>query len=138
MADDRAATDRRAGRVATDASAPDFRLPDTRAAAVDLVVRIAQKARTHGPESLAEDAARADNELLRHGLAALAAGRPHAEIQAAMGREVTGAAADLGGSVPARRIVEAGLMMIKDGQDPAAIRTNLESLLATEPGPTGR
>ncbi len=144
MADDR--LDREEGereegrkrRITTDASAPDFRMPGTPQAAVELVVRIAETARDRGVESLAEDAARADSETLRAGLNGIASKRPAAEMQAAMGRGVTGAAADLGGRIAARRVVEAGLMMIRDGQDPETIRTNLGALLATEPGPTGR
>src|SRR5688572_32917438 len=115
--------------VRTDASAPKFRTPDTPEQAVDLVVRIAEKVRDHGFESLANDALRADNEFMRAGLEGLSRGQSQEEISAATGRAITGAAAGLGGGVEVRRIVEAGLLMIRDGQTPEAIRENLEALL---------
>ena len=114
-------------RIRTDASAPDFRTPHTPAQAIELVVRIAEKVREHGVESLAEDANRADNELMRAGLAGLAAGHSAAEIQAATGRAVSGAG-ELGAGTEVRRILEAGLLMIRDGQTPEAIRENLGAL----------
>ena len=122
------AGDRR-GREAirTDASAPEFRTPDTREQAIDLVVRIAEKVRDSGAGSLAEDAERGDNELMRVGLRGLAEGWSEQDMQSAMGRAISGAA-DLGGGAEVRRIVEAGMMMIRDGQTPEAIRENLTAL----------
>jgi flagellar motor component MotA len=123
-------------RIRTDASAPDFRTPNTPEEAIELVTRIAEKVREHGLASLAEDANRADNELMRAGLTGLAAGHAAADIQAATGRALSGAG-DLGGGTEVRRIVEAGLLMIRDGQTPDAIRQNLGAL-RTEDARTAR
>ncbi len=119
----------RSGGVRTDASAPPFRTPDTGEQAVELVVRIAEKARGQGVASLREDAERADNELLRHGLQLLAEGANATSLQAAMGREITDATAANGGAFMARRVLAAGLGMIGDGTDPDIIRRDLRELL---------
>ena len=90
-------------------------------------MRIAEKARDHGLASLAEDSNRADNEFMRAGLMGLAAGHSAAELQAATGRAMSGAG-EMGAGTEVRRIVEAGLLMIRDGGTPEAIRENLGAL----------
>lgn len=114
--------------VRTDASAPDFRMPDTRVGAIDLVTRIAEKAASSGREALRDDAGRAGNELLRDGLGAIARGEDGAGVSAAVGPAITGAEASNAPDYDARRIVASGLAMIADGKEPDAIRRELESL----------
>ena len=111
------------------------KFPDTPQDAVEMLVRLAEKARREGKPSLAADAQHADNALLGEGLRLLAAGAGEAEINAAMGRQVTlaaGTTQEGRGQQDAMmlRLVQLGILSIAAGDDPDTIRTKLRDALS--------
>jgi hypothetical protein len=111
---------------------PTTHTPGDPVEAVLTLVHLATKARREGLPSLLEEAQRADSQLLREGLRLAAEGRPAAEVQAAMGRQITDAApADETGEL-VRRMVAAGILAIRDGAGPAEVWETLVAFLTPE------
>ena len=118
------------------------KLPDTPRDAVHTLVQLAEKARHEGKESLMEDARHADNALLAEGLRMVASGASEADVNAAMGRQITLAAehSEAGrGDQDAMmlRLVQMGILSIAAGDDPEAIRTKLQDALTPGQPPIG-
>jgi hypothetical protein len=111
---------------------PTIHTPDDPVEAVLVLVRLATKAQREGLPSLLEEAQRADSQLLRDGLRLTAEGRPAAEVQAAMGRQITDAAPAGETGEIVRRMVAAGILAIRDGASPAEVRESLVAFLSPE------
>ena len=111
---------------------PTTHTPDDPVEAVLALVHLATKARREGLPSLLEEAQRADSQFLREGLRLAAEGRPAAEVQAAMGRQITGAAPAGETGEIARRMAAAGILAIRDGASPAEVWETLVAFLTPE------
>ena len=118
------------------------KLPDTPQDAVHTLVQLAEKAHRDGKESLMEDTRHADNALLAEGLRLLASGASEADLNAAMGRQITNAAehsqAGRGDqNATMLRLVQMGILSIAAGDDPETIRTKLQNALTPGQPPIG-
>lgn len=108
------------------------KMPDTPVEAVEMLTRLAAKAKKEGLHSLREDAEHADNQMLREGLQQVLMGHSEADVKAALGRQTTEARANGVGDLTVMRMVETGILSIQAGEDSDTVRQKLEALLTPE------